>query len=58
MEETKLTEVTKEVYEMDKTKLMTMDDIELLSWLESDMVESERQVLLNLLVKFYNYKGE
>lgn len=57
MEETKLTEVTKMVYEMDKTKLLSMDDIELLSWMESEMVEPERQILLELLTKFYNYKG-
>lgn len=57
MEETKLTEVTKMVYEMDKTKLLTMDDIELLSWMESEMVEPEKQILLELLTKFYNYKG-
>jgi len=57
MEETKLTEVTKIVYEMDKTKLLSMDDIELLSWIESELVEPERQILLELLTKFYNYKG-
>ena len=57
MEETKLTEVTKMVYEMDKTKLLSMDDIELLSWMESEMVEPEKQILLELLTKFYNYKG-
>lgn len=50
--------LAKEIYQLDKTKLLTMEEIDLLSWLNQELVDEERELFIGLITKFYNYKGE
>lgn len=50
--------LAKEIYELDKTKLLTMEEIDMLSLMNQEFSESDKKIIKDLLIKFYNYKGE
>jgi hypothetical protein len=54
--EIKYINLSKEIYEMDKTKLLTIDEIDMLSWMNQELNDYEKEILIGLLTKFYNFK--
>lgn len=54
--EIKYINLSKEIYEMDKTKLLTIDEIDMLSWMNQELDDYEKGILIGLLTKFYNFK--
>lgn len=54
--EIKYINLSKEIYEMDKTKLLTIDEIDMLSWMNQELNDYEKEILIGLLTKFYNFE--
>jgi hypothetical protein len=50
--------LAKEIYQLDKTKLLTIEEIDMLSLMNQEFNELDKKVIKDLLIKFYNYKGE